>query len=159
MCLAQLLAQAARALSLAPAALALVVQLSARVLAVLALAASARAAQALVAQALIELAQAALVALVAMAQVGLAALGFVAVVPKLLRGVRATDLKPLLLRLCWSWPACRLDRPEALSPQVSHHTQLASVRSPGGAVVVCWSVCPDQPWFDQSRLDQSRSDQ
>ena len=112
MCLAQLLAQAARALSLAPAALALVVQLSARVLAVLALAASARAAQALVAQALIELAQ---VALVALAQVGLAALGFVAVVPKLLpvyglgpllalARVRATDLKPLLFRLCWSWP-------------------------------------------------------
>ena len=109
MCLAQLLAQAARALSLAPAALALVVQLSARVLAVLALAASARAAQALVAQALIELAQ------VALAQVGLAALGFVAVVPKLLpvygfgpllalARVRATDLKPLLFRLCWSWP-------------------------------------------------------
>ena len=107
MCLAQLLAQAARALSLAPAALALVVQLSARVLAV-----SARAAQALVAQALIELAQ---VALVALAQVGLAALGFVAVVPKLLpvygfgpllalARVRATDLKPLLFRLCWSWP-------------------------------------------------------
>ena len=97
---------------MAPAALALVVQLSARVLAVLALAASARAAQALVAQALIELAQ---VALVALAQVGLAALGFVAVVPKLLpvygfgpllalARVRATDLKPLLFRLCWSWP-------------------------------------------------------
>ena len=98
MCLAQLLAQAARALSLAPAALALVVQLSARVLAVLALAASARAAQALVAQALIELAQVALVcAGFALAQVGLAALGFVAVVPKLL---------PVYgpLAPCWLWP-------------------------------------------------------
>ena len=67
-------------------------------------------------QALAELAQAAQIALDALAQVGLAALGFVAVVPKLLRGVRATDLKPLLFRLCWFRPTCRLYRPEALSP-------------------------------------------
>ena len=64
MCLAQLLAQAARALSLGSAALALLVQSSAWVLAVLALAALAPAAQVLVVQALAELAQAAQVALV-----------------------------------------------------------------------------------------------
>jgi hypothetical protein len=63
-CLAQLLAQAARALSLGSAALALLVQSSAWVLAVLALAALAPAAQVLVVQALAELAQAAQVALV-----------------------------------------------------------------------------------------------
>ena len=81
---------------MAPAALALVVQLSARVLAVLALVASAQVAQAHVVQALVELVQAALVALVALAQVGLAALGFAAVVPKLLP---VYGLAP-----CWLWP-------------------------------------------------------
>lgn len=78
MSLPQLPAQAARALSLAPVALALAVQLSARVLAVLAVVASAQAAQVPVAHALAELVQAAQVPLMALVQVGFAALGFAA---------------------------------------------------------------------------------
>ena len=117
-------------------------------------------------QALAELAQAAQVAL---AQVGLAALGFVVVVPKL--------LPVFCLAPCRLWPGfgpltCSLSGfgsvgPGRLAdwtvqklshPQASRHTRFSSVRSLGGAAVVCWSVCPDQSWFDQSRLDQSRSD-
>jgi len=75
-CLAQLLAQAARALSLGSAALALLVQSSAWVLAVLALAALAPAAQVLVVQALAELAQAAQVALVRLRWLRLGWLGY-----------------------------------------------------------------------------------